>query len=83
MASLRNPGEADRVHDLTGMMIWTDADPKIRYDRIYSRQRTAEDDKTFEQFLSEEQDEMTSSGDAATLSMADVKEKSDRIVITT
>ena len=28
MASLRNPYEADRVHELDGSVIWVDADPK-------------------------------------------------------
>lgn len=40
LASLRNPGEADRAHELGGQVVWVDADPKIRYDRIYARQRT-------------------------------------------
>ncbi len=81
MASLRNPGEADRVHDLDGTVVWIDADPKIRYERIQtnavSRGRAEEDNKTYEQFLEEEAAEMHSSGDAATLDMAAVKEKSD------
>jgi len=74
---MRNPGEAQRVKDLGGKLIWVDADPKIRYQRIYSRQRSAEDQKTFEQFLKEEQDEMEHSGDHHTLSMAGVKAKVD------
>lgn len=77
IASLRNPGEADRVHELGGTVIWVDADPKVRYDRVFSRQRTDEDNKTFEEFLSEEQAEMTHSGDAATLNMGAVKELAD------
>lgn len=77
MASLRNPGEADEIHALGGTLIWVDADPKIRYDRIFSRQRTAEDSKTFEQFLAEEEAEMQHSGDEATLNMSAVKEKAD------
>jgi len=77
IASLRNPGEVVRVHELGGQVIWVDADPKIRYDRIFSRQRTDEDNKTFEQFLQEEQDEMEHSGDAATLSSAGVKAGAD------
>jgi len=78
MASLRNPGEADRVHELGGVVVWIDADAKIRYDRIFSRQRTPEDNKTFEQFLQEEADEMNrSSDDKATLSGAEVKDRSD------
>lgn len=79
--SLRNPGEADRLHELGGKVIWVDADPKIRYDRIFSRQRTAEDNKTFEQFLAEEKSEMEHSGDEATLNMNGVKAKSDIFLI--
>jgi dephospho-CoA kinase len=77
MASLRNPGENDRVHELGGVVVWVDADPEVRYARVYSRQRTAEDDKTYEEFLAEEQAEMQSSGDETTLNMAAVKAQSD------
>ena len=81
VASLRNPGEADRVHDFKGTVIWVDADPHFRYDRIQSnkatRGRTEEDEKTYEEFLSEEAAEMHSSGDEATLNMQGVKDKSD------
>lgn len=84
MASLRNPGEADRVHDLGGTMIWIDADPRVRYERVQAnkadRGRHGEDNKTFEQFQAEEAAEMQSTGDAATLNMAAVKEKCDVIV---
>lgn len=81
MASLRNPYEADRIHELGGTMLWIDADPKVRYDRIQthaaSRGRAAEDAKTFDEFLAEEQAEMHASGDAATLDMNAVKDRSD------
>lgn len=80
VASLRNPGENDRVHELGGEVVWIDSDPRIRYDRIFSRSR-ADDPTTFEQFLSDDLSEMKHSGDKATLSMADVKEKSDKIFI--
>jgi dephospho-CoA kinase len=75
---MRNPGEAQHLKDLGGILVWLDADPKLRYQRIYSRQRSAEDQKTFEQFLAEENDEMDhQNGDEATLNMAAVKDKSD------
>lgn len=81
VGSLRNPGEADRVHELGGEVIWVDSDPKIRYKRITNSDRSrVEDKKTFEQFLAEEQAEMNRSGDSATLSMSDVKNKSDRFI---
>lgn len=81
ISSIRNPGEADRVHDLGGTMIWVDADPRVRYDRVQAnlanRGRAGEDDKTFEQFQKEEAEEMNPSGDSATLNMAGVKERCD------
>lgn len=77
ISSIRNSGEADRIHELGGQIIWIDADPKIRYDRIMGRMRSTEDQKTFEQFLAEEQAEMHHQGDEATLDMASVKEKAD------
>jgi cytidylate kinase len=81
IASLRNPGEADRLHEMGGTIVWLDADPKIRYERIQHnkqlRSREGEDDKTFEQFMTEEAMEMNSTGDIATLNMSAVKDKSD------
>jgi cytidylate kinase len=78
IASLRNPGEADEIHKLGGKVAWLDADPKLRYQRIYSRRRSSEDKKTFEQFLAEEQAEMHHhGGDDATLNMGGVKDRAD------
>jgi cytidylate kinase len=80
MASIRNPGEADRIHDLGGTMVWIDAAPEIRYARVQknmaTRDRKDEDNKTYEQFLAEEEAEMQPiGGDAATLNMSAVKQK--------
>jgi dephospho-CoA kinase len=82
VGSLRHPGEADRIHELGGLMLWVDADPKIRYARVTTanRGRGLEDDKSFEEFLADEQREMTPAGDAATLNMSAVKERADRIL---
>ena len=83
IASLRNPGEADRIHEMGGTMIWIDADPRRRYERIQAnitlRGRVEEDDKTFDQFLEEEAAEMhtPSGGDAASLNSSGVKQRCD------
>jgi cytidylate kinase len=83
IASLRNPGEADRVHELGGIVIWVDADPRIRYDRVQAnaktRSRSGEDNKTYEQFMVEEASEMNSlvGDDDTALSMSGVKLRSD------
>ena len=82
LSSLRNPGEAEELHRLGGQLVWTDADPKIRYSRIQknaaSRSRAGEDNKTFKQFQKEEYDEMHHhGGDDTTLNMAGVKAMAD------
>lgn len=82
VASLRNPYEVDRVHELDGEVWWIDADARLRFDRIQrnsaTRARAGEDEKNFEEFLAEEEAEMHSSGDAATLDMSAVRDKCDR-----
>lgn len=82
---MRNSGEAQHLKDLGGLLVWVDADPGVRYARITSgdRGRSGEDDKTFEQFLKEEQDEMhrPADGDAATLNMAGVKDLADVTIL--
>lgn len=87
MASLRNPYEGDRIHELGGTLVWVDADPKLRYDRIQANAasrgnaRAVDDQKTFEQFLAEEKIEMYGNGDAAGLDMASVKDRADITLI--
>jgi cytidylate kinase len=82
MASMRNSGEADRIHELNGTMIWVDADPIIRYNRVYSRMRTTEDDKSYEQFLAENEAEMHGDpNDPTSLNMSVVKDKCDFTIL--
>jgi dephospho-CoA kinase len=78
VGSLRNSGEVDLVHKFGGKVVWVDADPKIRYERVQSGSRgRVEDERTFEEFLADEQAEMQHSGDEATLNVAGVKERAD------
>jgi cytidylate kinase len=83
IGSMRNPGEADRIHGLGGTMVWIDADPRLRYDRIQAniatRGRAEEDTKTFEQFKAEEAAEMNKPTDVdnANLNMSAVKARCD------
>jgi dephospho-CoA kinase len=83
---MRNIGEAQHLKELGGTLLWIDADPKLRYNRIQlnaqHRNRKGEDDKTFEQFLEEERTEMepAADGDEATLNMGGVKLLADKTV---
>lgn len=87
IASLRNPYEADKIHELGGVVIWVDADPQERYRRIQAnaeaRARAGEDAKTYEEFLAEEEAEMhkPAEGDEASLDGAAVKVKSDLFLV--
>ena len=86
IASLRNPYEADRIHELGGVVLWVDADPKIRYLRIQNnaeaRARAGEDAKSYEEFIAEEEAEMHSAThDPAALDMAAVKKKADIFLV--
>ncbi len=83
VSPMRNPGEAQCLKDLGGLLIWIDADPHVRYDRVQAnaavRGRSGEDNKTFEQFLSEEAAEMNPPAhtDKALLNMSTVKAHCD------
>ena len=83
IASIRNPGEVDRIHELGGKVIWLDALPKIRFDRIQTNRssrgvhRSADDNLTFIQFIAAEQAEMHHTGDETTLNMSEVRKRSD------
>ena len=82
VGSLRHPGEADKVHELGGEVLWIDADPEIRYARITQHDRgRVEDQKTYDEFLAEQEREMTPTGDAATLNVSAVRDRADITVL--
>lgn len=51
ISGIRSMGEADAVRAAGGIIIAVDADPQMRYNRIYSRARDTEAQKTYEEFL--------------------------------
>lgn len=85
LSSLRNPYEADKVHEHGGIVVWVDADPRVRYERLQAAKRQGregDDDKTFDDFLREEKIEMTNSGnDEAALNMGAVRERADQTIV--
>lgn len=81
IASLRHPAEAQRVHELGGKVVWTDADPRVRYKRLMARERGSEDKVSFAEFVAEEKTQMQHHrGDEATLNLDGVKAKADIII---
>ena len=89
LASLRNPGEVDSVHRYGGLVVWVDADAKVRYDRLQlnshlrGAERGVDDNKSYAEFLEDEAAEMDHpvGGDNATLSLSGVKAKSDIFLV--
>lgn len=60
VVSLRHPEEVKRVKEFGGRILWVDADPELRYERISNAQRDRPDDnKTFEEFMEEEAKELS------------------------
>lgn len=86
MGSVRSIGEVEDIKAAGGVLVWVDADPRIRYDRILARQQgRPTDQKTFEEFVTEERDEMYppegEEANKAIPNMAAVKAMADIVVI--
>lgn len=60
ISGLRSMGEAEAIRQAGGIIVGVDADPRIRYQRMTSRQRDAEATWTLEEFL--KQDELENKG---------------------
>jgi dephospho-CoA kinase len=78
IGSIRGTGEAERLQDFGGQLIAVDADPKIRYQRLFGRHR-ADDSISYEDFLAKEagdlaegQTDPTKFGMAAVIARADI-----------
>lgn len=75
-ASIRTQGEIAAIKQANGMLLYIDADQKLRYQRITERQR-ADDRISFEDFIAQEQAEWHQSDDPAEFSVRSVKEAAD------
>ena len=81
VGSLRHPGEALKVQELGGIVVWTDAEARVRYERVSAVKREGrehEDMLGFDEWLADELREMEHhSGDDTTLSVGAVKDLRD------
>jgi len=80
IGSIRRPAEAKVIQSQGGMVLWLDADRKVRFDRIQAAHRgRAEDAATFEQWCRDEDAEMTppADDDGSALNMAGVRDMAD------
>lgn len=80
IGSIRGTGEVERLKLAGGKLIATDADPKVRFNRISGRGRADDKELTYEEFLAKEAGDMavgetdpTRFGMAAVIEMADIR----------
>ncbi len=82
ITSVRAPGEVDKIHEYGGVVVWVDADPKIRYSRIAGRARDQHTDTiSFSEFMKQQDAEMTPSKQGGGLHLIAVKEKADKFIM--
>ena len=78
ISSLRNVFEADKIKELGGLILWIDADPQIRWQRVQKRDNNRPDDRaSFSNFILAENNEMNPSPTNHNLNVMAVKPKAN------
>ncbi len=78
ITSIRAPGEAQVIKQAGGILVWIDADQKLRYERVFGGERQRVTDMvSFEDFQISDHNEMYPSAAGNDLNMAGVKEICD------
>jgi dephospho-CoA kinase len=81
IGSIRRPGEAKAVQDEGGIVIWVDADRRLRHERVQAnnRGRTETDNIEFEEWAKQEDIEMTppEGDDGSAIDMSGVRAIAD------
>lgn len=77
--AIRSIGEAEKIKELGGTMVFVDADPKIRYERTFARKRDTNDHSaSYEDFLAMEKSESdVPAGDKTVQNLPAMKELAD------
>jgi dephospho-CoA kinase len=81
-SAIRAVGEAEKVHELGGLIIFVDADAKVRYERSQARGRDAnEKGKSFEEFMATEQSEIdVDQNDKSVQNLKAMKDMADIVI---
>lgn len=76
IGSIRRPAEAEAIQKEGGVVLWVDADKRVRYDRIQANSRgRSDDDHSFEDWSKHEDMEMQPiEGEPGSMNMLGVKE---------
>jgi dephospho-CoA kinase len=84
IVSVRHPEEVWRIKEAGGRVLWVDAHPTIRYERLQNSSRgRVDDDKTYEEFLQEEAREITppTGSSSANVNLGAVRPLADEVII--
>lgn len=81
-SAIRAIGEAERIHELGGIIIFVDADPQVRYGRSQARQRDANEvGKSFDEFMATERSEMdVDPNDKSVQNLVAMKQMADVVI---
>ncbi len=81
-SAIRAIGEAEAIKNLGGIIVFVDADPKIRYARSQARNRDAnETGRTFEEFMATERSEIdVDPNDKSVQNLTAMKEMADLVI---
>lgn len=74
---IRSMGEAKAVKKAGGVMVFVDADPKKRYERMVARARDKESQKTLDEFLELDHNEWHAGEDDSDYNIRDIKATAD------
>ncbi len=82
-SAIRAIGEAEKVKELGGIVVFVDADPMVRYKRSLARGRDAnEKGKTFQEFIETERSEIdVDPADKNVQNLTAMKEMADLVII--
>lgn len=81
-SAIRAIGEAEKIKELGGIIIFVDADPKVRYARSQARMRDANEvGKSFEEFMETERSEIdVDPNDKSVQNLTAMKEMADLVI---
>lgn len=81
VSGLRSLGEARAIREAGGMLVYIDADPAIRYERMVSRKRDNEVKLSLDEFIESEKKELYGDiNDDGAFNLAAIREMSDVVI---
>jgi len=80
ISGIRTAGEVEAIKQAGGVMVFVDADPRVRYERMSSRLRDKESELSFEEFMAREAKEVQVTDNSADQNIGVVQQMSDIMI---